>query len=229
MTARNEAAFFVGTRAELNGPDLAELGPWADYAQLLDTVKASGDLDAYVETWIHISDAHGGSAQHHWDNDDAADAPGHTISGYGCDAYEAERRVRWNAMHDHHADASGFREKLARELVRRGRFNDNRRATSREIIAVVRAFVATGGELLIDPNPLTERCRIDAKPETNRFVKGDWSEADTVAARAMFRLLQRWRAKPVIERLVRALGATTANNWIVLSRIGAEGAPEKTA
>lgn len=204
-----------GVESELWGPDLDALPTLADQIATLDAA-ASEDVEHYVSVWLSISDQNGGGASAFWGNDDAADAPAQLTAGVLCDRQEGERRMRWKALRDHHAGIEGFRPAMQRELVRQGRFVDNRKVGLVEIKAVVRAFLGTGGRLLIAPKATRRRAEpIEAMPDTKRFAHGPWSDADAVAAVAMFRIAQRWRARIALTRIVRTLGATE-NGWIVL-------------
>lgn len=228
---------------ELFGPDLELVPPLDAQLARLDVARDSDADDAlhhYMTEWLAVSDEIGEGTAINWGNDDAADAEGDVFRWVACDDQEEERRRRWNALTLHYAEVSGFRAELCRELRRRGRFIDNRKTTVREICGIVRAFVATGGRLLIDPSPIGGRAdrygAVEPMPDANRFVREDWSEVDQVATQAMFRIAQRWRAQPIIERIVRAIGARTDNGWIVLQdrfdpgdwidRVNAADAPE---
>lgn len=201
----------------LLGPDLAELGEWPLYVEILDAARDGGDFEEYASVWLAISDLHGGGASVLWMNDDDADHPGRAMSGFHTDQLADERRRRWEALADHHEGVEGFDDEIRRQLVRLGRFADNRKTSLLGIKAVIRAFLATGGRLLIAPESARNpREPVEVSPDANRFAKGDWSEADAVSTRAMFRLARRWRAQPKIERLVRSLGTPTGNGWIVL-------------
>ena len=205
-----------GVERELWGPDLDALPSLADQIKILDAAASFDDLDQYVLVWLSISDQNGGGASAFWGNNDAADAPAQLTAGVICDRQEGERRARWKALRDHHEAVQGFRPAMQRELVRQGRFVDNRKIGLVEIKAVVRAFLATGGRLLIAPESSRRRSEpIEAMPDTKRFAHGPWSDADAVAAVAMFRIAQRWRARAALDRIVRTLG-TTENGWIVL-------------
>lgn len=214
MTALTFAA--PGDR-ELFGPDLDLLPSLDQQIAALDRVKSTGDVEEYVIAWLAISDENGGGTCANWWNDDAPDADADMRSFVACDSQEAERRARWEALHAYHETVDGFRPAMQRELLRRGRFVDNRRASLKEVKAVVRAFIATGGRLLMPPIsvPTAPNRPIEASFNTRAFLRGEWSDAEMCAANAMVRLLRRWRARPKIERILRTLG-NSQNGWIVL-------------
>lgn len=205
-----------GVEREVWGADLDAVPSLANQIMLLDASRASDDVEQYVLVWLSISDQNGGGASAFWGNNDAADAPAQLTAGVICDRQEGERRERWKALRDHHKTVEGFRPAMQRELVRQGRFVDNRKIGLLEIKAVVRAFIGTGGRLLIAPESSRRRGEpIEAVPDTKRFAQGPWSDVDAVAAIAMFRIAQRWRAHSALKRIVRKLGATE-NGWLIL-------------
>lgn len=221
MNAINETLMSGGVSRDLYGPDLTTLPTLSEQLAVLDAAAEINDAEGYAEVWLTISDANGGGAFAVWWNDDPVDAPARLMVGVSCDEQEEQRRERWQALRDHHDRVDGYREEMERLLVRLGRYTDNRKTSRREIFAVVRAFLATDGEILINPKPLGGRDAIEPKPDTNRFVKGDWTEGHAVAARAMFRLVQRYRARPTVERIARRLGVITGSGWFVLKGRGA--------
>jgi hypothetical protein len=215
MTARTTAT--PGER-ELFGPDLDILPTLADQIAALNRVKATGDVEEYVVTWIMISDQNGGGAFAMWGNDDHPEADAELKTYIACDTQEEARRERWQALHDHHETVEGFGIMMERELLRCGRFVDNRRAPLKEVKAVVRAFLATNGRLLLLPDGAArrQRCRVEASYDTFRFLGNGWTEIDGCAATAITRMLRRWRAQSSLERIIRTLGTPAPNGWTIL-------------
>jgi hypothetical protein len=203
--------------ADLLGPDLSLLPALADQIAELDRVKAGDDVDEYVITWLAISDLNGGGGSAFWGNDDHPEARAQLQTGVHCDSQEHARRERWQALRDHSLQVDGFRIAMERELLRRWRYCDNRRAPWWEIKAVVRAFMATNGRLLLPPDPRRRGQPVELSFDTRGLLKGAWTDADMCAAKAMNRMLQRHRAHSKILRIVKALGTKTDNGWIVLA------------
>lgn len=216
MSAIDHTLFSGGIAAPLTGPDLDVGQTLADQLRDLDAALAGGFLENYVLEWLSKSDANGGYATAFWDSHAPSDAPADFMVGILCDGQERERRRRWQALHDHHQDVAGFREEMERELIRRRRFSDNRRTSAIELKAIVRAFIATGGRLLIAPPGAAGWPATEASADTARFLYGTWTEADQIATRAMFRLLRRWRAQPILRGIVLRLGQRTDNGWVTL-------------
>lgn len=204
---------------DILGPDLSKLPSLEQQLAMLDEVKVSGDVRDYVAMWLAVSDQNGGAASAYWWNDDHPELRAQILTGVHCDEQEAERRARYEALHNHRSDVEGWAQAIEAELVRRGRFIDNRRAPLKEVAAVVRAFVATGGRLMLPPIgevPKGNRTRVEAQYNSARLLTSDWTPAESTAAAAMLRILRRWRAQPALDRIVRRLGARTPNGWIVL-------------
>ena len=202
---------------EIAGLDLTNAPSLASQLDRLDQARG-GDVDEYAAAWLDVSDENGECPWLNWHIDDSADAVGSISRGIACDAQERQRRLRFDAMDDHCFGVEGFRAALRSELRRRGRFIDNRRASAIEVKAVVRAFIATGGKLLIAPQTSRRSGElIEVHPDDKRYARRSWSELDEVAAMATVRIARRWRARPLLTRIIRKLG-TAENGWFVLKR-----------
>ena len=216
MTAVQDHAAFDAASRDLLGPDLRALPTLQQQLAMLDEAKASGNILDYVLTWLSLSDQNGFGAQAFWWND----APGHLdaeiLSGHAVDDQFDERRARWNALHDHHEGVAGFRQEVVRELIVRGRYHDNRHTTPIELKAVIRAYLSTGGRLIINPDPrYTKEGVVEVAFSSRRYLRGELDDTATLAAMAMTRLVRRWRIQPRVEKLVRRLGRSV-NGWVVL-------------
>ena len=204
----------IAGRQDLLGPDLGTAPTLAEQLNRLDEAAELGEYE-YTVTWLAVSDRNGGGTTALWLNDDHPEAPARIMSGYCFDSQEARRRLRWEALNDHHAGRENFTTILERELLARGRFCDNRHAPRQEVFAVIRAFLATGGRLLLR----VESGKLETAGDMGRLFKSYSDDGDLspewCAGRAMERMLRRWRARPTILRVVRALGKPV-NGFLVL-------------
>lgn len=208
---------FSGVREELNGPDLDALAPWDEFVAMLDASRNAGDLEKYVTVWLWVSDVNGTAPFLMWRPGDDAEDRGSVYTGVACDRLEKERRRRRDDLDEHSKTVDGFDMEVRRELHRRYRYTDNRKSPHREIFAVVRAFMATGGRLLIAPEGTRRRREpVESGGDLKLLAAEDWAGPATAAAKAMERLIQRWHVQPIIERIVRRIGKRTDNGWIVL-------------
>lgn len=204
---------------DIGGVDLTTVRKLADQLDALDEALAAGEVDTYVDAWLEVSDENGEGCSVYWDSKDHPEHSGAIIRWTALDDQRAARRLRFDATLEHSSGVDGFRPALLRLLISRGRYSDNRHATPREIKAVVRAFLSTGGQLLLAPDGARAlREPVEVKPDIKRFMglDGVWSDLDDRAARAMMRIAQRHRAHPFLIRIVRTLGTPTSNGWHVL-------------
>lgn len=199
---------------DLLGPDLTSLPTLAQQLSTLDAAKAGG-ADDYALAWLEISDANGGGATLLWRGDEPEDHPGDIMTGVVMDEQEAERFLRRDALNSHSSGVPGFAEKLQAELIRRGRYTDNRKTDPDHVAEVMAEFLATGGALMVNPQGKLELGGDAARMYSSR-VGAEAGERARSAGKALIVLLRRWRARDLVTAVVRDEGTMLENGWTVL-------------
>lgn len=135
--------------------------------------------------------------------------------GFPCGAQMEERQRRGDALCDHMRAREGAREAIMLQVEREGHVTDNRPVVMHDLVAATRAFIRTGGKLLLSPSGQPE-----GKADINLILASDDHEAAAAhweAAKAFHQLARRGRARRPLARIARLCGEQTPNGWRVVS------------
>lgn len=197
-------------------PDLTVGRTLEDAIQRLDALAfADGDIPTgwmeYADAWLEEFRDIAGHASVTYDRDGSQ----HLTVGLPCDGQERERRRRMDALCDHMNERDGARAAIMQQVECEGHVADNRPVNMRELVAATRAFIRTGGELLLHPNG-----RPEGKPDIELILEGDdkvAAEAHWQAAAAFYQYERRPSCFRALGRIARICGRRLDNGWHVVS------------
>jgi hypothetical protein len=198
---------------EFAGPDLTAAPPVEQIIAWLDAA-ADGDASDYVALWRRLADATGCTASIYWPSVWPA-----MMIGQAADMQEAERGRYRDALYDHLFTANRRRslmQALLSELPSPTMPGIKDDEVARITMEAIRAFVATDGRILIDPQGrLTEGAGIPNGWGRN----GEAHDAEIIrSSRAFAAATLCEKPAAQIHRFVAQYGTKTPNGWTELSK-----------
>jgi hypothetical protein len=194
--------------SEWQGPDLADVMP---VEQMIDALRQTDDDDVgYLALWLKMVGAAGCKILLDYD----AEGQRGLMQWTPCDPQIRHRSRYVHLLFEDLDRVPTRREMLKDVLEESGSYSDRRPRQPRKVTEALRAFIRTGGRLLLTP---TGRVSIGAGvPRALLDGTDDEAEACRTATLAFLEVRKRYRADPQLKRALRLIGTRTSNGWHVL-------------
>jgi hypothetical protein len=193
---------------EWQGPDMATVMP---IDQMLDVLRQLDDDDVgYVALWLRLVETVGCKVLLEYDQAGERGFRQWTP----CDPQIRHRSRFMFLLFEDLNRIEGRKDQLADRLEAKGLYADRRPRNPRETTAALRAFIETGGRLLLTP---AGRVSIGGGvPRALIDGTDDEAEACRKATLSFLEVRKRYLADPQVKRALRMFRTRTSNGWHVL-------------